>query len=142
MTSLSLERKNSEEKSGEELLRQDTRGRVRTSRERREALLAEFDRSGVSGAQFARLMGIRYQTFAGWLHVRRRGAAATGAVRGPEPVQWVEAAVAPATEETAPLTMQLPGGAWVELVTPAQMRGAAQLLRELVRVAEEGGRPC
>jgi hypothetical protein len=116
---------------------------VRTSRERREALLAEFDRSGVSGAQFARLTGIRYQTFIGWLHSRRRGAAATAAVRGPKPVQWVEAAVAsPAAVEAVPLRVQLPGGAWVELSTPAQMRGAVQLLRELVRVAEEGGRPC
>src|SRR6188508_2428275 len=116
MTSLSLQRKNSEEKSGGELLRQDARGRVRTSRERREALLAEFDRSGVSGAQFARLTGMRYQTFAGWLHVRRRGAATTTAVKRPKPVQWVEAAVAPpAALEAVPLRMQLPGGAWVEL---------------------------
>lgn len=36
-----------------ELLKQDTRGRVRVPRERREALLAEFARSGISGAKFA-----------------------------------------------------------------------------------------
>ncbi|MEQ2009658.1 MAG: hypothetical protein ABMA26_22980 [Limisphaerales bacterium] len=37
------------------LLKMDTRGRVRTSPERRQAILAEFNRSGVSAAQFAQL---------------------------------------------------------------------------------------
>ena len=61
-----------------QLLRQDTRGRVRTSRERRAALLAEFDRSGVSAARFARMAGINYQTFAGWRHGRRRAVRESG----------------------------------------------------------------
>ena len=32
----------------------DSKGRVRTSKEQRKIILAEFERSGVSGAQFAR----------------------------------------------------------------------------------------
>ena len=36
-----------------EVLKQDVRGRVRVSAERREALLDEFERSGASGAKFA-----------------------------------------------------------------------------------------
>jgi hypothetical protein len=56
-----------------QLLRRDVTGRVRISRGGRELLLAEFDRSGVSAAVFAGMAGIKYQTFAGWLHVRRRG---------------------------------------------------------------------
>jgi hypothetical protein len=56
-----------------QLLRRDVKVRVRISRGRRELLLAEFDRSGVSAAVFARMAGINYQTFAGWLPVRRRG---------------------------------------------------------------------
>jgi hypothetical protein len=139
MTSLSLQRKNGAEVSGGELLRQDSRGRVRTSRERREALLAEFDRSGVSGAQFARLTGIRYQTFAGWLHLRRRVGGKGLPARRRKPVTWVEATVPPAAADLAPLRVQLPGGAWMELSSTGQMRSAVQLLREL---SGAGGRPC
>src|SRR5436190_15901437 len=114
MTSLSLQRKNSEALSGGELLRQDSRSRVRTSRERREALLAEYDRSGLSGAQFARLTGIKYQTFIGWLHARRRAAGTAAAVGKRKPVKWVEAVVSPRAAGTrAPLRVQLPGGAWI-----------------------------
>jgi hypothetical protein len=40
--------------SGSEILKVDEAGRVRTPPEKREALLAEFDRSGMTGAQFAR----------------------------------------------------------------------------------------
>jgi len=40
-----------------EVLKTDTRGRVRVPVERREALLDEFEKSGMSGAKFARLAG-------------------------------------------------------------------------------------
>ncbi|MEZ0257047.1 MAG: IS66 family insertion sequence element accessory protein TnpB, partial [Chthoniobacter sp.] len=55
-----------------EVLKQDRRGRVRVSRERREALLDEFSRSGLSAAEFARMAGIKYPTFANWLQERRK----------------------------------------------------------------------
>jgi outer membrane protein assembly factor BamB len=41
----------------------DSKGRVRVSRERREQLLDEFEKSGLSGAQFARTVGVKYQIF-------------------------------------------------------------------------------
>ena len=44
----------------------DRRGCVRTPREDREALLDTFEKSGMSGAAFARLHGIKYPTFACW----------------------------------------------------------------------------
>lgn len=117
-------------------MRLDARGRVRTGRERREQLLLEFDRSGVSGARFARMAGIKYQTFAGWLHQRRmRSAGGKHSKR----VTWVEASVKPLATEACPLRVQLPGGAWMDLATSAQMSVAVQLLRELAR---EGGLPC
>jgi hypothetical protein len=50
MTSLTLARGRDCRLSEEQLLRLDVRGRVRTGRERREQLLAKFDRSVVSGA--------------------------------------------------------------------------------------------
>ena len=42
-----------------EVFKQDSRGRVRVPPERREALLGEFEKSGVSGVKFARLEGVK-----------------------------------------------------------------------------------
>lgn len=50
----------------------DTKGRVRTSQEQRRVILAEFERSGVSAVQFARRTGLKYSTFAAWVHRYRR----------------------------------------------------------------------
>lgn len=47
-----------------EILKVDARGRVQVTAERREALLDEFDRSGMSGAGFAKHYGIKYTPFA------------------------------------------------------------------------------
>ena len=55
-----------------QILSQDTRGRVLVSRERRESLLEEYDRSGMSGVKFAQYVGIKYSTLAYWLQSRRR----------------------------------------------------------------------
>ena len=141
MTSLALaqSRKAKSGSNGGELLRQDTRGRVRTGRERREMLLAEFDRSGVSGARFARMAGINYQTFYGWLHLRRREAGGKPASKRAKPVKWLEAVVGTASVPAPSLRVQLPGGAWMEVSSPEQARAAAQLLREL---GAGGGAPC
>ena len=53
-----------------EILKVDEAGRVRTPPEKREALLVEFDRSGMTGAQFARFVGVRYSTLMNWLQRR------------------------------------------------------------------------
>ena len=60
--------------SGSEILKVDEVGRVRTPPEKREAMLAEYDRSGMTGAQFARFVGVRYSTLMYWLQKRRKGA--------------------------------------------------------------------
>src|SRR3954466_13880927 len=65
-----------------DIFKQDTRGRVRTPVERREALLEEFERSGVSGAEFARLAGLKYSSFQNWARRRRRGRAEVGVPSG------------------------------------------------------------
>ena len=57
---------------GSEILKVDEAGRVRTPPEKREVLLAEYDRSGMTGAQFARFVGVRYSTLMYWLQRRRR----------------------------------------------------------------------
>ena len=50
----------------------DSKGRVRASKEQRRVILAEFERSGVSAAQFAKRTGLKYSTLAGWLQRYRR----------------------------------------------------------------------
>ena len=55
----------------DQIVKRDALGRVTTSRERREALLDEFERSGLKGTQFARAVGVNYQTFAAWVQRRR-----------------------------------------------------------------------
>ena len=49
----------------QKLMTTDVRGRVRIPDERREALLDEFERSGLSGVKFAQLAGVKYPTFSG-----------------------------------------------------------------------------
>lgn len=104
----------------------DTKGRVRTSREQRRLILAEFERSGVSAVQFARRTGLKYSTLAGWVARCRR---AKGRDRV-GPVRLLEAVVAPPTP-AAGLQVRLPGGAQVEIGNAGQVALAAALVRAL-----------
>lgn len=54
------------------ILKVDALGRVRVPEEKREELLDTFERSGMSGRQFAQQHGIHVQTFASWIQKRRR----------------------------------------------------------------------
>jgi hypothetical protein len=119
-----------------ELLKADKRGRVRVTPQRRDELLAEFDRSGLSGARFAALSGVNYQTFAGWLHRRRKlqgNASAVVAHAKPPTVQWLETVIgkaqAPVTPANAPVLVRLPSGPVIELTHASQATIAGALLR-------------
>ena len=70
--------------SGSEILKVDEVGRVRTPPEKREAMLAEYDRSGMTGAQFARFVGVRYSTLMYWLQKRRKEAGQSEQMATPE----------------------------------------------------------
>src|SRR5262252_9274397 len=56
----------------EQILSQDSRGHVLVTQERRESLLVEYDRSGMSAVKFAQYVGIKYSTLAYWLQRRRQ----------------------------------------------------------------------
>lgn len=106
----------------------DTQGRVRTSREQRRLILAEFERSGMSAAEFARRTGLKYSTFAFWVqHRRRRKRPARRA-----PLRLLEAVVSPATS-AAPLQVLLPGGARLEIHEAGQVPLAAALVHALAK---------
>jgi transposase-like protein len=133
------------ESKTEKVLKVDEAGRVWTPRELRDAVLDEFERSGMPATQFAARLGVKYPTFASWVQQRRRSRGGANSLR------WVEATVAaPAPSRSKSLTVQLPGGARMEVVDGAQAKMAALLLRELAaaesRVATpslyEGGAAC
>jgi transposase-like protein len=115
-----------------ELLKQDVRGRVRVAAERREALLDEFERSGASGAKFARLAGIKYATFANWVMKRRRERGRAGG--GDGTVRLLEAVVdgcgraEQSTARTQGLLIELPGGSRMLVGSPVQLQMAAELV--------------
>ena len=111
-------------------LRVDTKGRVWTPEAKREEILREFDRSAASGVEFARMIGVKYPTFAGWL--RRRGARPGVGRRGRpkrEPVQFVEATIP--GRATEPLVVELPRGVRVRITASAQIPLLLELLRSL-----------
>jgi transposase len=70
----------------DQIVKVDRIGRIKTPRERREALLAEFDKSGMSGQQFAKWAGIKYGTFITWVQKRRRKSGVTPAKDRPAAV--------------------------------------------------------
>jgi hypothetical protein len=73
---------------GSEILKVDEAGRIRTPPEKPEALLAEFDRSGMTGAQFARFSGVRFPTLMNWLQKRRK-VVGQSEQRAPEDRRWI-----------------------------------------------------
>lgn len=118
-----------------QILKTDARGRVRTPKARRECLLDEFARSGLSGPKFARLAGIKYPTFAAWVLRRRQRTLVSPAAKPPEPVRWLEAVVAQAQNAPPPngLALLLPGGVRLELSESKQLPLVVALLRALER---------
>jgi hypothetical protein len=126
-------------KAGEvAVLKQDGLGRVKTPAARREQLLDEFERSGLSGTKFAAMAGVKYQTFALWAQRRRqqRGSAPVAA-KAVDSVRWLEAVVEgaknPGGQNPAAIVLHLPGGARVEVADEKQALLAAVMIRALAR---------
>jgi len=121
-------------------------GRVRVPVVRQQALLDEFEKSGASGAKFARLAGIKNATFPGWVLKRRRqrgrsiqtppsspagrdeAAVSAGPVRLFEAL--VEAGHAGGREAVGGprLLIELPGGSRLVVESPVQLQMAAEVL--------------
>ena len=115
----------------------DTRGRVRASMEQRRAILTEFERSGVCAAQFAKVTGLKYSTFAGWLQRYRRAKPKPS----PKRLRLLEAVVAPGPGQertSGNVVVQLPGQVRVELSSLAQV----QLVTELIKALQTGQAGC
>ena len=125
------------------VLKTDAKGRVQTPPERREKLLDEFERSGLSGAKFAALVGIKYQTFAAWATRRRKQRGIVPApVNAADQVRWLEAVVSDAKTPTScpvtPVKLRLSTGLWIEVGELSQVSLAAALAQAL----EKPSVPC
>ncbi len=117
--------------SERQILKVDALRRVRIPKARREALLDEFERSGLSGAAFAKLHGLKYSTFASW-SLKRRSKPPQASPTPALAEIVIEAEPHPAWSSQSGLRLHLPGGAWIELNGQAdQARQAAQLLKAL-----------
>ena len=125
-----------------QILSRDARGRVLVSRERRESLLEEYDRSGMSGVKFAQYVGIKYSTLAYWLQRRRRhrrreklllkAGADTGV--GKSTGGWIEAVVENTSGPGVPagaLRIYFAGGAYAQISSAGEAALAAELLGRL-----------
>ncbi|XHR27303.1 MAG: IS66 family insertion sequence element accessory protein TnpB [Chthoniobacteraceae bacterium] len=142
-----------EEAITNELMKVDRRGHVRVSAQRREVLLDEFERCGVSAAEFAAQIGVKYSTFAHWRQMRERkqtkggdlvssGPAALLPAGSNSATRWAEAVVEAngigGTARGTSLKIALPGGARLEISETAQMKLTVELLRAL----EDGRGTC
>jgi hypothetical protein len=121
--------------SGSLILKTDRRGRIRIPRDQRDKVLDEFDRSGLSGAQFAKLLGIKYQTFAYWRAARQReGSHLTPAIPSPATppaMKWIETVLEKSAPDslTSGLVLRLPSGATVQVASDTQVPLAAAFIR-------------
>lgn len=116
------------------LLPTDSRGRIKLPKERREALLEEFERSGMSGQEFAKWAGVKYPTFAYWRQQRRKKLGI--GQEKPLLVNLVEAVMEePQSKEAVGVSLMIhvPGGLRVECAGAEQ---AAEFVRAM------GGRSC
>lgn len=123
-----------------QILSRDAQGRVLIWRERRELLLEEYDRSGMSGVKFAEYIGIKYSTFAYWVQNRRKhrqkalAKAGENAICGKGNGTWVEAVVENASAprvQGVSLRICFGAGAYCQISNSAQAALAAELVGRL-----------
>lgn len=110
-----------------QILKVDEAGRVRTPREKQEAVLNEFERSGMTGMQFARHVGVKYPTLMNWVQ-RRKREQGNGASVTSERGQWIEAVV---EGGAGGVVAEVPGGLILRIGGRAEASVAAEVLRGL-----------
>jgi transposase-like protein len=119
--------------SKSEILKVDEVGRVRAPPARREAMLAEYDRSGMTGAQFARFIGVRYSTLMYWLQRRRKETGQGEPVATPrqDHPRWLEARVEGEVPKSENVVVEMGGGVRVLVGSKVQAALAGELLRAM-----------
>ena len=118
---------------GSEILKVDEVGRVQTPPEKREAMLAEYERSGMTGAQFARFVGVRYSTLMYWLQKRRKeaGHGEQIATRRQDHPRWLEARVEGEVPKSENIVVEVGGGIRMQVGNHTQAVLAGEVLRAM-----------
>ncbi|HEY5812117.1 MAG TPA: hypothetical protein VIT23_05650, partial [Terrimicrobiaceae bacterium] len=118
---------------GSEILKVDEVGRVRTPPEKREAMVAEYDRSGMTGAQFARFVGVRYSTLMYWLQRRRKETGQGEQVATPrqDHPRWLEARVEGEVPKSENIMVEMGGGVRMLIGNRTQAALAGEVLRAM-----------
>lgn len=112
--------------SDNQILKLDTPKRVRVPKARREAILDEFERSGLSRTAFAKAHGIKYATFASWSLKRSKN------LQRPTLAEIIVDAQPSSSSSSSEPRLHLPGGAWISLNDqPEHIQCVAQLLNAL-----------
>jgi transposase len=125
------------------ILKTDALGRVRMPKDRREAILDAFERSGMSGQAFAARIGVKYPTFATWVQKRRRSRgdykSREGKRKRAAEVTLFEAVVDPeaTTAAEGALEVETAQGLKLRIGSSADVALAAELLQAL-----EGAKGC
>jgi hypothetical protein len=120
-------------KANEVVLKTDKLGRMQMPVARREQVLDEFERSGLSGKKFAALVGIKYPTLATWAAKRRRERGLPPIVRRSKAMRLLEAVVEENSGDKETLVLELPGGAKIEIKDAQQAALAGALLQTLAK---------
>lgn len=126
------------DESSATILKRDAVGRVVMPSAKREALLDEFERSSLSGAEFARLAGVKYPIFAGWVQRRRhdrgeydlrQAGESSAGLCFLEAVVGAERSLPTAEAKTDGLAVYLPAGMKAVVCSQDQVVLLAQLLK-------------
>lgn len=106
--------------------KRDRRGRRLMPRERVEALLNEYEASGLTQAEFARRAGVKHPTFASWVQARRGQCGGTNRAM---PVRFAEVTLPMAANAGATLSVTLPDGVVVRGTEAAALAALVRALR-------------
>ena len=122
----------------EDETKRDTKGRRITLKARRAELLAAYEQSGLTQAQFARQEGIKYQTFTSWVSAARAQGhlidGCGGERRAGAPFKFAEVglpamALGGSLMETGALSVTLPDGLVVRGADTAAVAALVKALR-------------
>lgn len=104
--------------------KRDRKGRRIMPAERIDALVREYHASGMTQAAFARRAGLKYPTFAGWVHARRGTH-----VRADGVVRFAELQLSAGASAGDELSVSLPDGAVVRGRDAASIAALVRALR-------------
>jgi transposase-like protein len=129
-----------------ELVTVNARGRVQTPREVREKILEEYEGSGMSARQYARVTGIREKTFCNWVRKRRRGVAGEVSAVRKQGVTLLEAVVEERGFEVSgsqqSVVLEFAGVARVEICLRGQLPLVAELVDLIAQRKAKGKGAC